>query len=373
MAAKKRKKQSKFRYGLHVYSALMVFIGGMALIVLWLFLTRYQQGVDAEAAAEAERQSRAAYELAVSRAPQQAFEDYMSSADAQTWADNWYASHPLNYDDPAQILELMDERFSDPELKYWKAEDSTETHPRYLVKSGDQTIAELTLSGSGLDWSVTDVKVDLEGGEEASLLVPEGYAVFCNGIPVDSCSAEAETRLFDMEEYADLIVDPVHWETYTVRGQLSKPVLTAEAPAGRPISTAEDGTVFYILEGEEAETYQNRAERFIYALLYYYMMGNSYTRGHMWAALDHVMTDSQAYQLILDSYDGVTWDTCYGNATYDAKAGEVRIIAANCMMVDVAYHAEGSAGGYTNVADGTYRVYFLDKGNGFGIFGLAYV
>ena len=373
MAAKKRRKQSKFRYGLHVYSALLVFVAGITLIVLWLFLSRYQQGVDAEAAAAAERERQAAYELAVSRAPQLAFEDYMAKADAQTWADSWYATHPHNYDDPSQILALMDERFSDPNLQFWKAEDSTEAQPRYLVKDGDQTIAELTLSGSGLDWSVTDVKVDLEGGEEASLLVPEGYTVRCNGQLVDSSSAEAETRLFDMEEYADLIVDPVHWETYTVRGQLSKPVLTAEAPADRPISTAEDGTVFYVLTGEEAETYQRRAERFIYALLYYYMMGNSNTRGHMWGALDHVMTDSQAYQLILDSYDGVTWDTCYGNATYDAQAGEVRIIAGNCMMVDVAYHAEGSAGAYTNVADGTYRVYFLDRGNGFGIFGLAYV
>ncbi len=373
MAAKKRKKQSKFRFGLHIYSSLLVFVAGIALIVLWIFLSRYQQGVDAEAAAQAERDRQAAYELAVSRAPQKAFEDYVASADAQRWADSWYASNPANYDDPAQVLALMQERFSDPDLKYWKAEDSTDAHPSYIIKSGDETIAELTLSGSGLDWSVSDVKVELEGGEEASLLVPEGYAVYCNGQPVDSSSAEAETRLFDMEEYADLIVDPVHWETYTVRGQLTKPVLTAEAPADRPISTAEDGTVFYVLTGEEAEGYQQRAENFIYALLYYYMLGNSNTRGHMWNALNHVMPDSQAYQLILDSYDGVTWDTCYGNATYDAEAGEVRIIAGNCLMVDVSYHAEGSAAGYTNVADGTYRVYFLDKGNGYGIFGLAYV
>ena len=320
-----------------------------------------------------ECEAKAAYELAVSRAPQKAIEDYVAGADAQTWADSWYATHPANYDDPAQVLALMQERFSDPALTYWQAEDSTVEQPRYVIKSDDETIAELTLSGSGLDWAVTDVKVNLEGGEEASLLVPEGYTVRCNGLVVDSSSAEAETRLFDMEDYADLIVDPIHWETYTVRGQLSKPVMTAEAPEGRPTSTAEDGTVFYVLTGEEEETYQKRAERFIYALLFYYMMGNSNTRSHMWSALDHVMTDSQAYQLILDSYDGVTWDTCYGNSTYDAKAGEVRIIAANCLMVDVAYHAEGSAGAYTNVADGTYRVYFLDRGYGFGIFGLAYV
>ena len=69
MTAKKRKKQSKFRFGLHIYSSLLVFVAGIALIVLWIFLSRYQQGVDAEAAAQAERDRQAAYELAVSRAP----------------------------------------------------------------------------------------------------------------------------------------------------------------------------------------------------------------------------------------------------------------------------------------------------------------
>ena len=93
-----------------------------------------------------------------------AFENYVASADAQDWADSWYASHPANYDDPAQILALMDERFSDPDLKYWKTADSTDAQPRYVIKSGEETLATLTLSGSGLDWRVTDVQVELEGG-----------------------------------------------------------------------------------------------------------------------------------------------------------------------------------------------------------------
>ncbi len=372
MAAKKRKKRSKFAWGLNVYASLLVFVFGIGVIVLWLFLHGYQQDVDAEAARKAEQERRAAYELAVSRAPQLAFEDYISKANAETWTDAWYASHPSHYDDRAQILALMDERFSDEGVSYWKASDYTDETPRYVVRSGDETLAKLTLSGSGLDWAVTEVDVPLAGDEEASLLVPEGYTVRCNGHVLDPGSAEQETHLYDMEDYADLLVNPMHWETYTVHGLLSRPVLTAEAPLDSPIFTADDGTVFYVLSGEEAETYQKRAENFIYALLRYYMMGNYNTRGNMWGALDHVMADSQAYKLILDSYDGVTWDTCYGNTSYEATAGEVCILAENCLMVDVAYHAEGSAAGYVNVADGTYRIYFLDLGRGYGIYGLYY-
>lgn len=368
-----KKSGSSFGRGLYVYVSIFFFVVGLALIILWLFMNQHQKNVDAELAEKARREEREAYELSVSRAPQLAFESFIAEADAQTWADAWYADHPANYDDPQQILALMEERFSDPELKYFQAKDYTDENPRYAIHSGGEPLAYVSLSGSGLDWSVSDIEVLLDGGEEASLLVPEGYTVRCNGQVLDPSSAETEVRLYDMADYADLIVDPIHWETYTVTGQLSKPVLTAEAPTDRPISTAEDGSVFYILPDEEAATYQDRAEKFIYALLFYYMMGNSNTRGHMWGALNHVTTDSPAYQLIVNSYDGVTWDTCYGNATYSAEAGEVRILAANCYMVDVVYHAEGSAGGYTNVADGIYRVYFLDTGRGFGIYVLAYV
>ena len=373
MKTTRKKSASSFARGLYTYVSIFFFVVGVALIVLWLSMDQHQKRVDAELAAKEQQEEQAAYDLAVSRAPQKAFESFLAEADAQTWADAWYEDHPANYDDPAQILALMDEHFSDPELKTFKARDYTDEHPRYAIHSDGEPLAYVSFTGSGLDWTVSDIDVLLEGGEEASLLVPEGYTVRCNGQLVDKSSAEAEVRLYDLAEYADLIVDPVHWETYTVKGQLSKPVLTAEAPEGRPISTAEDGTVFYVLPEEEAEEYQNRAERFIYSLLYYYMTGNIATRSNMYAALNHVTTDSPAYRLIANSYDGVIWDTCYGNAKYSAEAGDVRILASNLLMVDVVYHAEGSAAGYTNTADGIYRIYFLDTGRGFGIYNLAYV
>lgn len=372
MAKAKKKRRSSFGRGLYIYVSIVCFLVGLALIFLWLNLHRYQQNKDAERAEKARLEAQADYEKAVARAPQLAFEDFVANADAQTWADAWYSTHPANYDDPAQVLALMDEEFSAPDLSYWRAADYTDEHPRFAIRSGDRPLAYVTLSGSGLDWSVSSAEVLLEGGEEASLLAPEGYTVRCNGQILDPNSGEAEIRLYDMADYEDLIVDPIHWVTYTVAGQLSKPVLTAEAPADRPISVAEDGSVFYVLPDEEAETYQNRAEKFIYSLLYYYMTGNVATRSNMWAALNHVTKDSQAYDLILKSYDGVIWDTCYGNTTYRTEAGEVRILAANCLMVDVDYYAEGHAGGYTNVAEGVYRVYFLDTGSGFGIYALAY-
>ena len=372
MSAKKRKKQSAFRFGLKVYCSLLVFVFGVAVTVLWVVLSRHQTTVDAEAAQAAERERQAAYELSVQRAPQLALEDYLAKTDAQSWLDAWLLDHDATYEDPDQLLALMGERFSAPEVSCWKARDCTEEAPCYVLKNGAETLARLTLSGSGLDWSVSGVQVLLEGENEASLTVPEGYTVRCNGLPLES-SGEPLTRLYDMADYADKIVEPARWYSYSVSGLLTEPVLVAEAPEGSLTDTLEDGTVFYILPADEAATYQKRAESFIYDLLSYYMLGNSNTWGNMWEALDHVMNGSQAYQLIRDSYDGVTWDTCYNNRSYYARAGEVRILADNCLMVDVLYHAEGHYDGHTNLADGTYRVYFLNLGWGYGIFGLAYV
>ncbi len=373
MAVKKKTPFGSFRWKLNAYLSILVFLFGLALIVLWLLLHRYQQGLDEAAAIKAEQDRQAAYELSLKRAPQLAFETFVADADADVWTERWYASHPNTYDDPTLVREKMDELFSNPDLSYWKTEDYSDEHPRYVIKDGDQALAYLTLSGSELDWKVTEAEVVMESTETSTLLVPEGYTVRCNGQIVDPAIAESETHLYDMEDYANLITDPIRWETYTVSGYLTPPVLTAEPPADRPTSTSEDGTVFYILSEEEAAGYQKRAENFIYALLSYYMLGNYDTRRHMDQALDYVMSGSQADMLIRNSYDGVTWDTCYGNAVYDAKAGEVRILAKNCLMVDVAYYSEGSALGYTNVAQGTYRIYFLDLGYGYGIYGLAYV
>lgn len=372
MAAKARRKRSGFQIGLRVYSAVLVFLFGLALVVLWVFLSRYQQDLDEAAALEAQRQQQAAYELSVSRAPQLALEDFLAAADAQTWFDAWCAEHDTEYENEAELYQLIGDRFADPSLAWFKAADHSPEQPRYVLKSGVETLASLTLSGGELDWTVSELHVFLEGTKSASLTVPEGYAVTCNGLPLES-SGEAEMHLYDMEDYADKLISPVRYLSYSVEGLLTEPVLKAEAPEGRQIEPDDQGTLFYILPEGEASLYQNRAESFVYDLLRYYMLGNNGTWGNMWTALDHVMNDSQAFRLIRDSYDGVTWDTCYNNRSYSAQAGSVRILADNCMMVDVVYHAEGEAEGHVNIADGTYRVYFLDLGSGYGIFGLAYV
>lgn len=375
MAQKKKKKYKlgkKFHRRLRVYLVLLLAVCVGALYLLWTKLDDYQQNLNREAEEKARIEAQKALDEAEQRAPQLAFEAFLQSTDADYWTEQWFACHPESYDDPAQVRELLARRFDKDGYQAWKASDFTDEHPRYVLKDGGEALAHVELSGSGMNWTVSDVSVHLDGTHEGTIKAPEGYTIRCNGRLFEHGSVEKEQKLFDMADYADEIVDPITWNTYTVSHQLFDPKLEAEAPEDILTKTDEDGVVYYILGDEEASYYQKKAEDFIYDLLRYYMMGNYNTYNNMRDVLNHVAADSQARKLINDSYDGVSWDPCNANVSYDAKPGDARVLASNCLLVEVAYHAEGIANGNQNIADGTYRVYFLDRGNGMQIFGLAY-
>jgi len=175
-----------------------------------------------------------------------------------------------------------------------------------------------------------------------------------------------------MEEIEELLTTPTLWNTYTVSGQLFAPQLTVEAPADRTLVTDEEGFSFYILSAQEAEPYQAQAETFASTVLNFYMMGASNPYGNANSVKLLAIPNSQVCKLMDSAAEGVSWNTPYPNYTHSVEAGHVIRWAENCLSVDVKYHAEGTADGYTNVEDGTYRVYFLDQGTGFGIYGLAY-
>ena len=369
--ARKKTRGSRFRHGLHVYLSLLCFVAALLLIVLWVYLSRYQVELNRQNEEQARLEAVAAYDLAVSRAPQLAFEDFLRESDGVYWAQQWFATHPESYDDEGRVQQYFDELLDSETLRAYKDGSYAEGKPVYLLKNGMTAIARIALSGAGMDWTVSGVDLLLEGGESAELSVPNGFRVYCNGTLLPA-GADAGTKLYDMASYESLLINPVAWQSYRVEGQLFEPVMTAEPPEGSEVVKLEDGSVFYTLNEEESASYQQRAEVFVHDLLRYYMMGNINTNGNMQKARSHVEPGSPAYIMITDTYAGVIWDTSYGNTNYQIEPGPACRLADNCLLVDVSYHAEGWAGGHTNVADGVYRVYFLDHGNGYQIYVLTY-
>ena len=374
MSRKKNKKSSsRFKRGLTVYLILLTLLFAAALFVLWRFLEGYQSKVEQENTAETEKKAQEIYNRDVHEAPQLAFQDYVASLDTEFWVNKWYEANPQSLDDRQKMTELMEELFHGEGFGCFKAEGFTQEAPVYVLRNGDTRLATVTMKGSALEWSADETTLLLTGNESASLEAPSGCTVYCNGTVLDESYRTEEHSYFDFEELRDQMVNPIEWATYTVSGQYFPPELNAEAPADRTIYTTEDGITGYVLSADAAQEYQRKGEEFAKILLYYYYQGGNNTWNNMAAARALVEPNSPAYTLINESANGVYWDTAYPNATYEATAQQVIIWADNCMSMDVVYHAEGTASGYTNVSDGTYRLYFMDTGNGFGICGLSYV
>ena len=370
---KNRKKKGGFRKGLLTYVLVVAVIFLAALIVLWVALARFQKNKDAEKAAEAEQNAIVLQEKqhaeAVRQAPQRAFEAWLASYTADDWTNLWYEKRPENIDGRDRVRAYMEERFGSGSVQAFRSLDYTDEAPAYVLKDGDEALARVTLSGSDVNWAVSDVELELEGTKSASVEVAVGSKVFCNGTELGSEYAGETQNNFSYEPLKDKLINPVSWTTYTVDGLLIEPELTAEPPAGCSVTKTAEGDFMLCLDGADAEKYTTRAVSFVKAYLTYYMNGYNGTWGNLYAALAYLTPGTQAYTDLQDTYNGVVWNTAYGNIDVsNTTASGVVIWADNCYSVDVIYDANCTHNGQAiDYADATMRIYFLQTDAGFVI------
>lgn len=369
----KRKKKNDFRKGLLTYVLVVAVIFLAALIVLWIALARFQKNKDAENAAEAEQNAIVLQEKqhaeAVRQAPQRAFEAWLASYTADDWTNLWYEKRPENIDGRDRVRAYMEERFGSSSVQAFRSLNYTDEAPAYVLKDADEALARVTLSGSDVNWTVSNVELELEGTKSASVEVAVGSKVFCNGIELGSEYAGETQNNFSYEPLKDKLINPVSWTTYKVDGLLIDPELTAEPPEGCSVTKTAEGDFMLCLDGTEAEKYTSRAVSFVKAYLTYYMNGYNGTWGNLYAALAYLTPGTQAYTDLQDTYNGVVWNTAYGNIDVsNTTASGVVIWADNCYSVDVTYDANCTHNGQAiDYADATMRIYFLQTDAGFVI------
>lgn len=367
------KKKGGFRRGLLTYVLVVAVIFLAALIVLWIALARFQKNKDAELAAEAEQNAIVLQEKqhaeAVRQAPQRAFEAWLASYTADDWTNLWYEKRPENIDGRDRVRAYMEERFGSESVQAFRSLDYTDEAPAYVLKDGDEALAKITLSGSDVNWAVSDVELELEGTKSASVEAAVGSKVFCNGIELGSEYAGETQSNFSYEPLKDKLINPVSWTTYTVDGLLIEPELTAEPPEGCSVTKTAEGDFMLCLDGADADKYTTRAVSFVKAYLTYYMNGYNGTWGNLYAALAYLTPGTQAYTDLQDTYNGVVWNTAYGNIDVsNTTASGVVIWADNCYSVDVTYDANCTHNGQAiDYADATMRIYFLQTDAGFVI------
>jgi len=369
-ARRKKKRKNRFRNGLIVYLlVLLVLIAGI-LAVEWVYLDRDQQRIDAAAAEaariEAENAQRIAHEKAVYQAPQRTFEAWLAGTSPDYWTDLWYQKSGGTLEDRDTVRAFMAQRFDAGAAEAFKSLDYTAETPVYVLKNGEDTLARVTLSGSDTAWSVSDVALLIEGDKSASVRVATGSRVFCNGTELDDSYVTDSSSYFRYEPLRDTLVNPVTWNTYTVDGLLQEPQVSVEPPVGAVITETSEGDFLLCLDQETGKPYRDKSVAFVKSYLYYYMSGYNGTWGNLYAALAYLTPGYQAYKDLQDTYNGVVWNTAYGNIdTSNTVAGDVVIWADNCYSVDVTYDANCTLNGQQiDYADATMRIYFLRTDGG---------
>ena len=366
---KSRKNKDRFKTGLVVYLVILGLVIVGLLVTLWIVLDRSQRRIDAEnealAQQRAEQAAQKAHERAVYRAPQLAFESWLAGTDAEYWTDLWYKDSVEDLDGRDRVKEYLSGLFTTAEA--FKSLDYTAEKPVYVLKNGDERLASVTLSGSDVNWSVSDVQLLLEGKEKASVRVASGSRVYCNGVALGADYVVDSSSYFTYDPLRDQLINPVTWDTYEVSGLLLEPTLSADPPEGGIVTETAEGDFLLCLDAEAARPYQTRAVNFVKSYLYYYMSGYNGTWGNLYAALAYLTPGYQAYKDLQDTYNGVVWNTAYANIdTSKTTAGDVVIWADNCYSVDITYDADCTLNGQAiDYADATMRIYFLKTNAGY--------
>ena len=353
------KKSEWFLIALVCYIAVLLIISGGVQICLWRYLKNSQAEMDRQAA-------EIAAQRAIHQAPQLAFEAWQSGLTADYWTDLWYAQAPCGLDTRESVREVMAERFAPDAVKAYKAVGFTDETPVYVLKNGEDSLARITLAGSGLNWSISEVELLIEGTCSASVAVADSCHVLCNGREMGKEYMENVESRFRYEPLEDQLEGAVTWVSYSVEGLLLEPELTVVPPEGYSAIETEEGNYLLGIAGDTS-FYTNWSVNFVRAYLYYYMRGNSNTQTNMYSALSYLTPGTQAYQAIRETYNGVVWSPAYtGIDTSKTIVGDVLVWADNCFSVDVIYDADCiSRGTHFDYADATMRIYFLQTNIGY--------
>lgn len=166
------------------------------------------------------------------------------------------------FEDPSIFEETYQSLVAGKELTYRKAPGSYDaTAPVYDLYSGDNKVAEVALrekSSQSLmliltlqEWEVSSVTPVFEQGSiDYTIMVPEGYSLYVNGILADAREMTGEKADLEEFRYAAAYVTVPTLVEYKVTGLLKEPDIEVRSPEGVPV------------EPTQAEKGELRFERF---------------------------------------------------------------------------------------------------------------
>lgn len=304
---------------------------------------------------------------------QQCFDNYLKGMSIDEWVRLWYEKYPDKLDDKDAVAAFISEKILSSGYECYKASGYSVAAPQYYLIDGKTPLALFELTPKGNSYEVSNVQILICGDEVLTADVPSNCALYINGSEVLDTYKTGSGKEYSAANIAEDLVNPVTFDTYSIEGLIAVPDMSAikasSKVSGNDAQVAVDGRFYEVLDKVASIEYQNKAMDFVQSLLAYYTKGKENAESNMQNVLSHVVSGSNASKVINDSYSGIVWTTADSSIHYVLEQSPVYVIADNCYCVDIEYTDENSEDAAHS--GGVYRVYLLDKGNGFGIVDFA--
>lgn len=349
--------RSKFKVGYLVFSLILTVLIVATLITLWIKLSSYQKEYEANTQTDVTVSDYAKKEEEKKNsenASQKCFQEYLDSLGMDDWVAIYKNSFPGQVDSDDDIKTFVAANIIPAQSTAFRASDYTIDSPRFVIGSDDKAVASFVLEGNQEEWKVKESKILIGGDKKVTLSVADGCDIMINGNPISSESAE-QTKA-SVDDYDSDLINPVSLNVYKLEGLLNEEV---KIDAGNAYETC-DG--FYYRTIEDTDGLKEKAESFILALLKCYAEGKNNTDANISNVISHVDSSSSAATTLREAKSGLEWVPSSNSISFDVTDSDVCVVADNCRFVEV-----------SNASGSVYRVFFLDRGDGYRIVQFSYV
>ncbi len=380
---KKRRKKPKLLGIYFIYLAVLIILSTVVLAVLWIKLADYQKGIDEKERALAAAPTPTPVPKDETKEAQAAFEKYADSLTAADWAAMWMDNNSSSQDPEllAAVNDYFTKALAEGGTSYYLDLQYDEETPVYKIKIGDKDAARVFMKKADMmgKWMPDGVEVVLQGDYEVQEELPSGMQLLVNKSPVSPTEETADH--FPNSSIKDILVNPVVWNVYDVKGLLVEPEVDYEN--GDDFIWSEDDGCYLALAKDIPDEVTERAEKFFRAYMNYTMSGGAGWKayraaveagepnsgnpvaGRFAACVAYVPSDSYAYSMLQKAFDSTCYGLAYTNHDYGLMEtrGPVRW-ADNCIGVDFFYHAYADLNGQRkdySGGDQVFRVFFINN------------
>lgn len=357
---RRKKKKQIFKKAFFIYLGVLIVLCIVVIGILWRFLANYQAKIDAD---EEARQ----YAIAVDRAPQLFYDEYIAGLTDDDWASIWCENFAVSGNDHDAVMTVVSEKFTG-DYETFKADEYSKEAPVYLLTKDGYELAKVYLKGSELEWGIDHV--DIMFGDEYSVEAEalEGCELYCNGQLVSEDYIVDTVSHYAPKYYGDKLKDQVKWNVYSIPGQVGESNISYENSTDLDYIIDTDNLPYYVISGDDAKEFEERAEELVRAVVRLYMMARVDNEAHAQAVIRCLAPDSEAVNFIQLAKTGVRDRHAVTDYRATIEVQNTIKWAENCYSVDVYHTAAGSSTSVVNIDDGTYRVFFHDMGDGFKIY-----